>query len=174
MVWFYPTKGESPIVLLKSDFQSHYGLILSSALSGSLQGIFSSFNPTMVWFYLYRREFVWLCSPTGTLSIPLWSDFIQYLLLQRLFLQVTFNPTMVWFYLLGYLYEFSTTFPFQSHYGLILSKARREHTARHRSHFQSHYGLILSVRNIGGLIFVSLTFNPTMVWFYRSFWESEK
>ncbi len=32
--------------------------------------------------------------------------------------------------------------------------------------FQSHYGLILSSFNIRNNLYIFITFNPTMVWFY--------
>ena len=101
-------------------FQSHYGLILSRRLLIQGSCCRSSFNPTMVWFYLlilhlethiaksFQSHYglilsYWFVKVNRNwsirLSIPLWSDFIS--LMKKVFLR---NPVH-----------------FQSHYGLILS-----------------------------------------------------
>ena len=105
----------------RKDFQSHYGLILSTwAVVATLSRIWTfnptmvwfylnalpstdspltfTFNPTMVWFYLKMRHPGWL-SWVSELSIPLWSDFIIDNEGTRVSKEVPFNPTMVWFYL---------------------------------------------------------------------------
>ncbi len=79
------------------------------------------------------------------LSIPFWSDFIWRVWDDRV----------------------TKTYDFQSHYGLILSAPATLCPLKGRS-FQSHYGLILSQcfqKRAGGSS--NLSFNPTMVWFYR-------
>ena len=50
MVWFYPSSTFFPSSN-SANFQSHYGLILSTegARKDTVGG--ASFNPTMVWFY---------------------------------------------------------------------------------------------------------------------------
>ena len=63
------------ITLLTSAFQSHYGLILSDKYK-----------------YPYKSLY--------QLSIPLWSDFIQWRGWNPIRTFNAFNPTMVWFYLL--------------------------------------------------------------------------
>ena len=80
------------------------------------------------------------------LSIPLWSDFIYGYIVRNASTLNTFNPTMVWFYRKGVLRE----------------------SIEHRLYFQSHYGLILSWANLIEHILSLFAFNPTMVWFYRA------
>ena len=125
------------------NFQSHYGLILSYNTWEEPYAKYTAFNPTMVWFYpktiymmfsinyqAFNPTMVWFYHSQEDiltfwalrLSIPLWSDFIEYekrdemedkkcfqshygLILSKIIkdiqreLQSTFNPTMVWFYL---------------------------------------------------------------------------
>ena len=147
-------------------FQSHYGLILS----------------------YYENRACWGIQ----LSIPLWSDFIakfyQFLISSRW--ASAFNPTMVWFYPLSVISIALLIIFFQSHYGLILSYSSRrtsdffqqlsiplwsdfisvkiDGTTYTRASFQSHYGLILSLLVQRAIHCWGLSFNPTMVWFYRS------
>ena len=129
---------------LKKNFQSHYGLILSS------------FNKLSVHYY-------------NELSIPLWSDFILHISFNRFsildFFQshyglilsgqkvliftmfsTTFNPTMVWFYqvkeVIEKIKELELSIPLWSDF---------------------------IVRPFTKKIFCHKPFNPTMVWFYRRF-----
>ncbi len=148
----------------------------------------------MVWFYhVYIHKEKPL---PNILSIPLWSDFIlfdekircSYL---RCF-QSHYGLILSIWLLTDFMHLNDT---FQSHYGLILSwgfgmprirlkklsiplwsdfilvEYARSHLVFHP--FQSHYGLILSnvwdlqkLSDIKDNIINSLTFNPTMVWFY--------
>ena len=78
-------------------FQSHYGLILSKNHHSDRDTFEQPFNPTMVWFYLLACTLA--ITKHYSLSIPLWSDFIN---------------ARAW--LCRYCYCC-----FQSHYGLILS-----------------------------------------------------
>ncbi len=120
MVWFYRFTTLMGLQrFIQINFQSHYGLILSGV------------SNTII-----RKN-------TG-LSIPLWSDFIDWMHLHPAVFQRSFNPTMVWFYRVTccnnkccscYLSiplwsDFITSSnallvplcqSFQSHYGLILS-----------------------------------------------------
>ena len=88
---------KTPLGLMYKFFQSHYGLILSIHTFRYQAVLPVSFNPTMVWFYpslslkdtVYSSDFQshyglilslrsrWFVS-TVTLSIPLWSDFIDW------------------------------------------------------------------------------------------------
>ena len=134
--------------LLPLIFQSHYGLILSADESKIIEELRSPFNPTMVWFYRiktkgFRSEergkssafnptMVWFYrlqriprNFRNSLSIPLWSDFIENEDGQRLTAA-----------------DFPMTF--QSHYGLILSRLDIIRLSLACMFFQSHYGLILS------------------------------
>ena len=106
-------------------FQSHYGLILSIRWTFERLIPHSTFNPTMVWFYHVNYHvvaFVWenfqshyglilsfeplsVRNRAETLSIPLWSDFIQQLHALKQLPNSTFNPTMVWFYPLQILHH---------------------------------------------------------------------
>ncbi len=75
MVWFYQTSRGRRHATGSLSFQSHYGLILSLrelAVEGKLN---ETFNPTMVWFY--PAENLYTITVNLTLSIPLWSDFIN-------------------------------------------------------------------------------------------------
>ena len=112
MHWDYPTY----------NFQSHYGLILSVFICNLKRCWRWPFNPTMVWFYRYyiprplheeipfNPTMVWFypsarLNQAGLwekLSIPLWSDFIEF----------------------GFRCGKHKTFSFQSHYGLILSNQK--------------------------------------------------
>ncbi len=150
-------------------FQSHYGLILSQN---------SRFRRTAM----------------DSLSIPLWSDFIEAAIPFIIPFSLAFNPTMVWFYLVeARIKLLDVNGNFQSHYGLILSKraililcyyavtfnptmvwfypalAATSGYARAVYFFQSHYGLILSPKVYFKTDEGWVTFNPTMVWFYREF-----
>ena len=107
--------------------------------------ITQSFNPILVWFYLQFG--VAAIDSVATLSIPFWSDFIK-------------ATNANWQ---------KTTNDFQSHFGLILS-ATVEYVEKitQSNAFQSHFGLILSnyiysLKNDSGR-----SFNPILVWFYRS------
>ena len=143
MVWFYPDDGTSlsaPVELSiplwsdfiklfgfsignqMIDFQSHYGLILSTwksllvhsgeNLSIPLWSDFIKFNlpvltkaPAM---FIFQSHYGLILSGSKhpctesnhSLSIPLWSDFIQHSAGNtRCTNTSAFNPTMVWFYL---------------------------------------------------------------------------
>ena len=144
------------------------------------------FNPTMVWFYRCTAALRVHCA--GKLSIPLWSDFITRhrqaarhraqlsiplwsdfigLHKKRLGEPLTaFNPTMVWFYRWSMTDNESSSYVFQSHYGLILSWAKGENIKLLFISFQSHYGLILSPTTSTEERAKRVAFNPTMVWFY--------
>ncbi len=99
---------------------------------------------------------------------------------------------MVWFYRGSNTIYIYYKLDFQSHYGLILSRAAAVCPTVHCPAFQSHYGLILSLlfsvkRNFSCFLSIPLwsdfipplmwkvraplvsAFNPTMVWFYRIF-----
>ncbi len=119
MVWFY-RRRQWQSLYRNILFQSHYGLILSGTYVPYPVTIEEPFNPTMVWFYLGCKA-VWHWY-RGILSIPLWSDFILKLFWNHIFEQ---------------------------------------------SFFQSHYGLILSRAWVGWDTTTKAAFNPTMVWFYR-------
>ena len=103
----------------EADFQSHYGLILSPVVRDLEKSAYRTFNPTMVWFYLVldQRNRARTCA---------------------------FNPTMVWFYLKNKQRALRKTCYFQSHYGLILSRNHCVFLPLKHNDFQSHYGLILS------------------------------
>ena len=148
------------------------------------------------------------------LSIPLWSDFIPRLLLQRPCTPLSFNPTMVWFYpstilcfssadsppfnpTMVWFYHYTleqrewTSSPhFQSHYGLILSRAHNTRSDLQKtlsiplwSDFIRGYSCSVSQETSRLSIplwsdFINIvisyrwcgmeTFNPTMVWFYQA------
>ena len=146
------------------NFQSHFGLILSGAGTPSMTFLHETFNPILVWFYLWFIQTPASCSVK--LSIPFWSDFIILLrsqqvkclpcfqshfglILSEKFLEqewqwlITFNPILVWFYL---------------------------HTIQTRhlrwKAFQSHFGLILSAPTTVYSAIGSSSFNPILVWFY--------
>ena len=128
-----------------------------------------TFNPTMVWFYL-EPHFQFEPAPERRLSIPLWSDFIEWW--QRFTArlnrggtafnptmvwfyrsdsrkhtvpQSAFNPTMVWFYRrvngMHSITEDSLSIPLWSDFIKVQKKLWRMTTYS----FQSHYGLILSL-----------------------------
>ena len=163
MVWFYLTTWTGR-AFLRTHFQSHYGLILSTLFTCRFTSI-------------------------TCLSIPLWSDFIAQKKLQkwldwlhfqshyglilsaRRYLRnrpnrLAFNPTMVWFYpkfcpeflilsrhlsiplwsdfiTIRFWFRYIPMCFFQSHYGLILSYPYKCPMCKNNT-FQSHYGLILS------------------------------
>ena len=168
MVWFYPEKVEFSLFPSKKVFQSHYGLILSPFPRAGSAVERSTFNPTMVWFYL--RNQVGKSVVFSILSIPLWSDFI--IAVERLEKYLKKN--------------------FQSHYGLILSKLRNKKRSQQRNRafnptmvwfylwacylFQIFTRSRLSIPLWSDFIIsdwntvqrvLCPTFNPTMVWFYR-------
>ena len=113
------TKGESPVVLLKSDFQSHFGLILSQKIKTAEQELNKPFNPILVWFY--QKHTCKRSCRNRKLSIPFWSDFIIFGSVLAFVSIWPFNPILVWFYpsVIAEM-SFSESF-FQSHFGLILS-----------------------------------------------------
>ena len=140
---------------LWSDF------ISSPYASASMRAL--AFNPTMVWFYLEKSVITHRCGsyfqshyglilskwkvgevrPHGTLSIPLWSDFITEKAAKMAGLLTLSIP--LW----------SDFIPER----VILYKCKTS--------FQSHYGLILSNSTIFELLNSLYPFNPTMVWFYQ-------
>ena len=97
MVWFYQRERDNRRYNFKTAFQSHYGLILSQGTSPWAAGLVLPFNPTMVWFYpgvkrhqrtdfscfqshyglILSRKDIQQHVPLRSLSIPLWSDFIN-------------------------------------------------------------------------------------------------
>ena len=131
------------------NFQSHYGLILSWKDLNSCEVkcmYFQSHYGLILSQEAHRRT-----GCLGSLSIPLWSDFIEVLL----------SNTRI------------KDDDFQSHYGLILSWLSLDPWWCRCCTFQSHYGLILSLVEHVELPF-ELPFNPTMVWFYPTlpeFWR---
>ena len=148
------------------SFQSHYGLILSRTHNTRSNRKKASFNPTMVWFYLQN---LWsrLLSPTQTLSIPLWSDFIW----------STENIPCVLSYYLSiplwsdfihdrYLISIMDELNFQSHYGLILSCKQSHILQRSTRAFNPTMVWFYPVQ-FKKTAFKHFSFNPTMVWFYR-------
>ena len=126
---------------LSSNFQSHYGLILS----------------------LFPRDTYTKCS---RLSIPLWSDFILILTILSPLLPLIFQSHYGLILSQASMIRESLKQNFQSHYGLILSLLQRAQTWKRLlsfnptmvwfylfynmllkecdKNFQSHYGLILS------------------------------
>ncbi len=126
------------------NFQSHYGLILSRKTKIAQLTTLHSFNPTMVWFYPYAKQkqqnlvsslsiplwsdFIDRTPRTAVistiLSIPLWSDFIFDYFKTKFLEKAPFNPTMVWFYRSMCLLAVRLSSYFQSHYGLILSTSK--------------------------------------------------
>ena len=123
-----------------------------------------------------------------TLSIPFWSDFIHKNKNRRNrqnnCFQSHFGLILSYFVVYSYLYVFALSIPFwsdfilrntgkerqldfQSHFGLILSSSIGNHHSDVHF-FQSHFGLILS-KSWDIIILPSChTFNPILVWFYRS------
>ncbi len=147
-------------------FQSHFGLILSWNSTFRELLLCLSFNPILVWFYLKFR----LTSFTSRSSFQ--SHFGLILSSVPLFRVRThsepFNPILVWFYLLPNhplrRTGLELSIPFWSDFivfipwlMIILSIA-----------FQSHFGLILSVMKVLPTCRFRDTFNPILVWFYRS------
>ena len=164
MVWFYLTVFEKhhqhekclsiPLwsdfitVLQKTlekshkNFQSHYGLILSSYSGGRFE-IGYTFNPTMVWFYHCMSE----------TAICLSSSFQSH---YGLILSGTTKGGLT-----------STSASFQSHYGLILSRRQLSSThPRRRLSIPLWSDFIPKEANENIREFKP--FNPTMVWFYHS------
>ena len=141
MVWFYHVISLFS-VFKKKHFQSHYGLILSYQLPLREVQVLLTFNPTMVWFY--RNVSLHDLSDHSSLSIPLWSDFIDatYRIVDIDYLSA-FNPTMVWFYQ-NFIQEMPT-------YEQVLSIPL--------------WSDFITDGWIGKQIILK-TFNPTMVWFY--------
>ena len=80
-----------------STFQSHYGLILSFCTRRGVRSGHSTFQSHygLILSRYSKRGKVY----PSTLSIPLWSDFINPWWRLRLLRKTPFNPTMVWFYL---------------------------------------------------------------------------
>ena len=139
MVWFYLELLDVECIA-KALFQSHYGLILSMNYLKSIPFkeffqshyglILSSGN-----IYIYRYD--------NTLSIPLWSDFIDYW-------AVDWNKNRT---------------DFQSHYGLILSanlNRKRTNTSEAFNPTMVWFYRIVDIDYLS----TNYTFNPTMVWFY--------
>ncbi len=145
MVWFYPQYAQSSsfwVVILSiplwsdfiylwlgkiqvhlTDFQSHYGLILSRC-TGWRNHRFSSFQSHYGLILSLQRP-----QQCNRITRP-------------------FNPTMVWFYH-SYIHVVAyVRVGFQSHYGLILSQISKMQREIDRLNFQSHYGLILSSTSI--------------------------
>ena len=101
-----------------------------------------SFNPILVWFYptCTTKKRI----PNVRLSIPFWSDFIDYVMHHHPAKFRAFNPILVWFYLhRPRVYRTCwevLSIPFWSDF--IIYESRGEQKIRR--HFQSHFGLILS------------------------------
>ena len=109
---FFSRRNKLLSIPLWSDFIVVLGMVITCV-------VVSAFNPTMVWFYRERWDF--MKDSSTSLSIPLWSDFILFSLqpcyhlystfqshyglilsirkrIAPLSKSKTFNPTMVWFY----------------------------------------------------------------------------
>ena len=117
LVWFQPDNQLFLLLLDCKHFQSHFGLISTEGFAYEIDLEKASFNPILVWFQLPVNQ------PVGediALSIPFWSDFN---------------------YIVAFPY-FVFTLTFQSHFGLISTKAIR-------------------------LYFINyhIAFNPILVWF---------
>ena len=141
MVWFYRSFTFSSAIACTS-FQSHYGLILSVACRATEQRIHRAFNPTMVWFYLsiilvQYNHISCFQSHYGLILSSLWTSEIEF--------------------------EWALSIPLWSDFIAIVE---REALTR-AYNFQSHYGLILSFHLCNVCVLHVVTFNPTMVWFYR-------
>ena len=145
-----------------------------------------TFNPTMVWFYLYKFHthtffffspfnptMVWFYRLTGGLwrtlrhfsFNPTMVWFYLPHTLHKMRKLIAFNPTMVWFYRILSAISPHIDVDFQSHYGLILSTI---YYRKHRLQYD------LSIPLWSDFIFCYdppgaecwWAFNPTMVWFY--------
>ncbi len=132
--------------LLRGDFQSHYGLILSMTTTAPCVLNFCLSIP--LWSDFIPEREIPLFLTSVFLSIPLWSDFIDDNITFSFYVRYTFNPTMVWFYqanrAVQALLVKRLSIPLWSDFICILSKM--DNTSY-------------------------LTFNPTMVWFYQMTWK---
>ena len=147
-------------------FQSHYGLILSRGSYSNLHKLPVLSIPLWSDFILEHRIGSGT-NPQSSLSIPLWSDFIAVVDAGRIHVLFPFNPTMVWFYRQSGLWFTATrtqlSIPLWSDFIARIITCISEW----KTCFQSHYGLILSLSSMIKDIMSSITFNPTMVWFYQ-------
>ena len=121
LVWFYPA-GADTYVFCVSNFQSHFGLILSFLIQRRLKRCIVAFNPILVWFYqpasrlinrpyrLFQSHFGLILSSTDAMNARM-----PY---------ITFNPILVWFYPKYTITVCCSALSFQSHFGLILSGCR--------------------------------------------------
>ena len=147
-----------------TNFQSHFGLILSRDLYYTPNPPLLTFNPILVWFYLSRHQ----CA-TLERGYRFQSHF-------GLILSV------------GRQEKHSLHQPFQSHFGLILScfnstlvfcfcklsipfwsdfiRLKGNESGQTAFNFQSHFGLILSNMIKLRLVHIKPAFNPILVWFY--------
>ncbi len=165
MVWFYQ-QVKYEMYSNTPSFQSHYGLILSTStrkldffiviLSIPLWSDFISlyvllnkdqkttFNPTMVWFYHFFRRFLKI--KIVFLSIPLWSDFIL--------IDVPAVP----------LSSKALSIPLWSDF--ISSLTVRSWAVATTLSIPLWSDFILRAKR--EIELAEKTFNPTMVWFYRT------
>ncbi len=101
-----------------------------------------TFNPILVWFYLWLRQGLQVNS--RQLSIPFWSDFI----------------------LTSSLYEkLGRKAHFQSHFGLILSNTKTTAVSVFRP-FNPILVWFYQVVRFESFCYVFWAFNPILVWFY--------
>ncbi len=96
MVWFYRIFQSNLSLLASVNFQSHYGLILSSSTLPAL--LTTRFDFQSHYGLILSCHAVNFHSAVSALSIPLWSDFICITRTQNRAQNYPFNPTMVWFY----------------------------------------------------------------------------
>ena len=188
MVWFYPSISQISLIEnfclsiplwsdfiktrpkttheLRTGFQSHYGLILSKMIKLDEIVAWLAFNPTMVWFYhlLIYLTVLFVALFQSHYGLILSGIIVCFCESQY----YAFNPTMVWFYLneksTGNQKSTWLSIPLWSDF--IRSKYNKR--IKEKVRFQSHYGLILSACKVVWAGLNTITFNPTMVWFYHN------
>ena len=172
-----------------TDFQSHFGLILSK--ERELEQMIREVEALSIPFW---SDFIGTSATTisfsNLLSIPFWSDFIDEIASDIESVGNTFNPILVWFYLKTVRGDCGVTNT--SSFNPILVwfyPLKVMEYAIKQDFFQSHFGLILSfvpVWNPRPRIVLSIpfwsdfigdemglgktvqsSFNPILVWFYR-------
>ena len=121
MVWFYP-----------ADFP----------MTGT---VYITFNPTMVWFYQIKDTITEFTAKL--LSIPLWSDFIMYVIILQQY---------------G---EFQLSIPLWSDFIV----QQNNHRCRHQPRLSIPLWSDFISLHLFVILYLCLSFNPTMVWFYPSF-----
>ena len=146
-------------------FQSHFGLILSFGFRTYSDAAKFTFNPILVWFYLYRKSWTGRWDTKTFNPILVWF-YLYDTLKDEIEFDDSFNPILVWFYLDERDKRNSRTISFQSHFGLILSLSNQNEVFDFFDDFQSHFGLILSIAEMMLRVFSESAFNPILVWFY--------